>query len=540
MFEFLKSTPKGRTPAEGAFFKARRLIGLAETKKDAARWPFAAGVLADRSLDTATRAHFLWGYLEHLGAWAWADDGSASPLDRMSGFLGWKGEGPYTYGEEARINAAILHDDVGTYMMRSALRGTPRTREEVVWMVRLGAFEILREVWALDPDVRTHLPARNWLLFACVRGGVDEALRVAALVEREEPGTVRALAGTTALAWLRVALFRRYGLSTSPASGGLSPKLDELEAGLAAHGLPADAADAFGLTRADFDALARMQRPTSRYVVIDISAGPRAAYYPVTYLDAEPAGGWTEADKSCRIVLRRVDPCTFTMGSANLSNGALANPPHRVTLTRPYYMGVFPVTRHQWQLVTGDGPHTFYGDYIFGHGVIDVASRCVPVYLYHADINGFLSCLREKTGLSGFSLPTEAQWECACRAGTTTDFNNGSDDPASLDACGWFEENAFGELHPVGLRRPNAWGFHDFHGNVRECCLDAPCALTAEDAVDPVAGEGGSVVTRGGGFNDEAELCSSARRRCTSTSTGDVCYGDTGFRLCLNPSETMR
>ena len=163
--------------------------------------------------------------------------------------------------------------------------------------------------------------------------------------------------------------------------------------------------------------------PTA-YCVIDLSAGPSASSYPVTYLAEPPSGGFNVSDyNTTRIVLKGIEAGSFIMGE-NQNDEA-----HRVTLTKPFYIGLFEVTKKQYQLVMGgDAPNpsanmlpvetisyvTIRGS---SNGLKWPASNAV-------DDNSFLGKLRARTGLD-FDLPTEAQWEYACRAGTTTTYSYG-------------------------------------------------------------------------------------------------------------------
>ena len=232
-----------------------------------------------------------------------------------------------------------------------------------------------------------------------------------------------------------------------------------------------------------------MRKP-ALYCVIDLSAGPSADKYPVSYLKEPPKGGFnTDVYKTTKLVLRRIEAGSFIMGENQKDES------HRVTLTKPFYCGVFEVTQKQYALVTGENPSEFKGDmrpvekvsYEMirgkGEGAKWPASPAV-------DPDSFMGKLRERTGLDGFDLPTEAQWEYACRAGTTSAFNNGGDTEDDLKKLGrfvlnqksrWKESDAdFARYRPdgkggcpnahtaVGAYEPNAWGLCDMHGNVWE------------------------------------------------------------------------
>ena len=159
----------------------------------------------------------------------------------------------------------------------------------------------------------------------------------------------------------------------------------------------------------------------------------------------------------------------------------------------------------------------------------------------NADVTAgsFLGRLRAKTGLTGFDLPTEAQWEYACRGGTTTALNSGKDLTAAkgpcpnMDEVGWYEKNSGGTTHPVGGRRPNAWGLYDMHGNVLEWCRDW-CGSYGGDATDPVGPVGGEKrVCRGGSWSFSASSCRSACQHCGESHYQ---FRVIGFRLAFVPN----
>ena len=142
--------------------------------------------------------------------------------------------------------------------------------------------------------------------------------------------------------------------------------------------------------------------------------------------------------------------------------------------------------------------------------------------------------VRRIDGSTGFRLPTEAEWEYACRAGTTTKYNFG-DDEAELGDHGWFNDNSDSNAHPVCLKKPNAWGLHDMHGNVFEWCQDWYGKYPNETAVDPVGPlQGSSRVNRGGSWLYSAAHCRTAYRHPLVPSDR---FSNLGFRVCMSLAE---
>jgi formylglycine-generating enzyme required for sulfatase activity len=265
------------------------------------------------------------------------------------------------------------------------------------------------------------------------------------------------------------------------------------------------------------------------YCVIDLAKGSSAASYPVTYLNAKPSEGFhTTEYKTTKLVLKRVDPGSFTMANSKA-----------VTLTKSFYMGLYEVTQKQWNLVTGSSISK-WGDYSGLRGLGDA----YPAYgaSYNAirgtskgakwpasnsvDSGSFLGKLRERTKLD-FDLPTEAQWEYTCRAGTTTAFCYG--DSVNGDYM-WYQMNSgsYFSSHEVGTKLPNKWDFYDMHGNVWEWCLDRYNSSLSggEDPVGPSSGS--NRVRRGGSSKEDLSHCASYWRD-SGVSTNDD-YGN-GFRL---------
>ena len=241
--------------------------------------------------------------------------------------------------------------------------------------------------------------------------------------------------------------------------------------------------------------------------------------YAVTYMNELSARGFT-------LVLRRIDPGTFKMGGR-----------YQTTLTKPYYIGIYEVTQKQYQLVTGDEPSKWG----YGSDPVEQVSwntiRGNSSWPASSDVsaNSFIGRLRAGTGLA-FDLPTEAQWEYACRAGTTSAYNNGGNTTNDLNQLGRYNDNRGKyDCHEfVGSFQPNAWGLYDMHGNVWEWCLDWYGNLT-DRVTDPKgAASGSNRVIRGGGWDSSASACTSSFRNDMNPSAKvDNC----GFRLVINLAE---
>jgi formylglycine-generating enzyme required for sulfatase activity len=193
-----------------------------------------------------------------------------------------------------------------------------------------------------------------------------------------------------------------------------------------------------------------------------------------------------------------------------------------VTLTKPFELGVYEVTQEQYEKVKGTNPSSSKGP----QNPVEKVSWEDAVEFCRK-----LSELpEEKAAGRVYRLPTEAEWEYACRAGTTTAYSFG-DDESQLRDYAWFSGNA---THPVGQKKPNPWGLYDMHGNVWEWCQDSYGAFPQGLATDPKGPSSGSYrVYRGGSWNLTVRLCrSSSRSRCSPSYH----FGYLGFRVVCVPS----
>ncbi|MDD4101007.1 MAG: SUMF1/EgtB/PvdO family nonheme iron enzyme [Kiritimatiellae bacterium] len=312
-----------------------------------------------------------------------------------------------------------------------------------------------------------------------------------------------------------------------------------------------------------------------QYSAIDVAAGSAASSYPVFYYNSDeavPGGVTNEIYKTIRILLRKLPPtggAGFMMGSPTTEafrspNGERENW-HNVILNNAVYIGVYEITQSQWYQVMGTWPSHFNNsDYRLARPVEKVTYNDIRGFSAGAgwpgsdavDGTSFMGRIRSKTVVAGFDLPTDAQWEYACRAGKSSALNDGTlnitntDSDAQLDMLarykfndGWWWNGSTWVTAPqnssaengtaiVGSYAPNAWGLYDMHGNVYEWCLDWYTPLlgftTVTDPVGPSSGEDGKRVFRGGAFDQPAAGCRSAYR---TRATPDSSWESGGFRL---------
>jgi formylglycine-generating enzyme required for sulfatase activity len=211
---------------------------------------------------------------------------------------------------------------------------------------------------------------------------------------------------------------------------------------------------------------------------------------------------------------------SFQMGAADNDREATAaeKPRHQVTISKPFYLGKFEVTQAQWEAVMGSSPYAGKRSNPF-FDLPGMAARVVkptnPATVSWNEAQQFIQRLNQKEGHKRYRLPTEAEWEYAARAGTTTAYSFG-DDASQLGRYAWFGEDfATGSPHAVGQKAPNPWGLHDVHGNVWEWVQDwygdRYGAAAVTDPQGPATGS--SRVVRGGSWHQTATSWRSSFRK---------------------------
>jgi formylglycine-generating enzyme required for sulfatase activity len=249
-----------------------------------------------------------------------------------------------------------------------------------------------------------------------------------------------------------------------------------------------------------------------------------------------------------------INPGKFIMGSNNSADnffsGIKANPEHEVTLTKGFYMGKYEVTQDQYQKIMGNNPSHFQGqdnppdageaqgrrpvEKVSWFNAIEFCNKLSEEEeletVYTVSGTSYPITVTADFSKNGYRLPTEAQWEYACRAGTTTGYYYGN----NIDGLGdtaWYSANSGNKTHEVGKKIPNPWGLYDMNGNVMEWCWDWYDVYTGWSEVDPTGSDGvGRThrVIRAGSWTYQA-VCSRSAVRHANGPSGEV-Y-DVGFRL---------
>ena len=284
------------------------------------------------------------------------------------------------------------------------------------------------------------------------------------------------------------------------------------------------------------------------YMALDLEVNGRIAFYPSE--GALPYDVSNDVYRTTQMLFRKCPAAgvTWRIGSPLTEPGrdstAAREVPHSVSFTEDYYIGVYPLTQGQYKFInarrTSAVSYTsYYADSVdspkypfYGLNFADCRGKKVAdginwdrenrsLAVSSASLCGLLRAMGGNA--VDFDVPTEAQWEYACRAGTGTAFNNGS--ASDMSDVGWYDGNSGGTPHAVGTKNPNAWGIYDMHGLVDEWCRDwVYWAYENLDAVDPAGSTaaesteslGNTLITkivRGGNFNSSSVICRSARRQ---------------------------
>ena len=229
-------------------------------------------------------------------------------------------------------------------------------------------------------------------------------------------------------------------------------------------------------------------------------------------------------ENSIGIKLVRIPAGEFDMGSED--GGEDDKPVHRVRITKPFFLGHTPVTIAQWKHVMGTMPSSKRK-----------ADNRPVTQVSWDDAVAFCQQLSkhpdELRAGHAYWLPTEAEWEYACRASSNTRYSFGDDESQCADYA-WYNANSGDREHPVGQKKPNKWGLFDMHGNVWEWCSDLYGPYASDATTDPQgSSEGSDRVFRGGSWGNAAEHCRSAFRNGSPPWIGGF---NLGFRLAMRSS----
>ncbi|MEW5911076.1 MAG: bifunctional serine/threonine-protein kinase/formylglycine-generating enzyme family protein [Thermodesulfobacteriota bacterium] len=297
---------------------------------------------------------------------------------------------------------------------------------------------------------------------------------------------------------------------------GLPPEIDEV----IDKALQAEAGDRYQTAGELVEALGRVLEPGHRVAEEGGLAGGEAAPSEGA-LGNGPASGQEHFTNSVGMEFALIPAGSFMMGSPESDEDGYEGerPQHRVEITKPFYLGVTEVTQGQWKAVMGSNPSFFKGDE--GFPVEGVSWE---------EAVEFTRRLNKEEGLKAgtYRLPTEGEWEYACRAGSSTRYSFG-DSESALGEYGWYDDNSGGRTHPVGEKEPNAWGLYDMHGNVWEWVSDWYGSYSASPTRDPQGPSSGSGrVIRGGSWRHNPRSLRSANRFRSDPTSRDF---DVGFRV---------
>ncbi len=197
-------------------------------------------------------------------------------------------------------------------------------------------------------------------------------------------------------------------------------------------------------------------------------------------------------------------------------------PQHSVSLTKPFYIQTTEVTQRQWENIMGDNPSEFK----------TCGKDCPVEKISWHDAKEFIKKLNEKEKTNKFRLPTEAEWEYACRAGSTTAFYFGNQKKLLVKNA-WNTTNSREWTHKVNRKKPNAWGLYDMHGNVLEWCEDWYGDYPSDSVTDPTGPSSGTQkISRGGSWRSATRFCRSSYRHGVDPGFKRA---NRGFRIAMDP-----
>ena len=293
------------------------------------------------------------------------------------------------------------------------------------------------------------------------------------------------------------------------------------------------------------------------YMIVDLSGGSSASEYPVSFMSAPPAGGWTNEYKTDKLVLRRIPAGTGTLGAPTDEIGYNANYQlqRKVTFTNDYYIAIFETTQKQFQNVMGynatlwasqDDKPVGYVNYQFLRGTnsfFKASDRADGTWPNH-EATSFFGVLNSKVaaalsaaGLGDYEmeLPTVSQWEYACRAGTTGAWNNGMTitnalSDANADLLAWYQKTTTGSIYQlpevVGRLTANAYGLYDMHGNIGEWTRDRISfpAWDGSDQIEPLKYDSAA----------NALVCGGWRQQSTGSTGAQYVRSSSAIQIAYN------
>ena len=306
----------------------------------------------------------------------------------------------------------------------------------------------------------------------------------------------------------------------------------------------------------NFSATLSTAEDDNTYMIVDLSGGASAAEYPVSFMSAPPADGWTEEYKTDKLVLRRIPAGTGTLGAPTDEIGYNANYQlqRKVTFTNDYYIAIFETTQKQFQNVmgynatlwgVGDTKPVGYVNYQFLRGTnsfFKASDRADGTWPNH-EATSFFGVLNSKVaaalsaaGLGDYEmeLPTVSQWEYACRAGTTGAWNNGMTitnalSDANADLLAWYQKTTTGSIYQlpevVGRLTANAYGLYDMHGNIGEWTRDRISfpAWDGSDQIEPLKYDSAANALVCGGWRQQS-TGSTGAKYVRSSSVSQITY----------------